>query len=104
MQRATDSIVLSVQFLLNKNKTIQPVLFSVIVTTKNAGFLQIVKTIVRIFSRQIDFKDFWGRTYSYVRPQFLIFTNEHLFIINSKIIPYFAGTNKNIILFNEVVP
>nr|DAQ85371.1 MAG TPA: hypothetical protein [Caudoviricetes sp.] len=26
------------------------------------------------------------------------FTNEHLFVINSKIIPYFAGTNKNIIL------
>ena len=71
MQREMDSIVLSVQFLLNKSKTIQPALSSVIVTTKNAGFLQIVKTIVRIFSRQIDFKDFWGRTYFMCGPNFL---------------------------------
>jgi hypothetical protein len=103
MQRATDSIVLSVQFLLNKNKTIQPVLFSVIVTTKNAGFLQIVKTIVRIFSRQIDFKDFWGRTYFMCGPNFLS-SNGHLLVIILKIIPHFAGINKNIILFKEVVP
>ena len=65
-------IVLNVQFLLNKNRIIQFALFSVIVTTKNAGFLQIVKTIVKIFSRQIDFKDFWGRTFVY-GPNFLFY-------------------------------
>ena len=46
--------------------------FNVIATTKNVGYQIIAKTIVKIFSRQIDFKDFWGRTFVY-GPNFLFY-------------------------------
>ena len=74
-------------------------LSSDIVTKKNVGFRAIVKTIVRISNLKIELLG------SYVcTAPISYFTNEHLFIISSKIIPQFVGSNKNIILFKEVVP
>ena len=77
------------------------VLSSDIVTKKNVGFRAIVKIIVRISNLKIELLG----SYIFLCTALIsYFTNEHLFIINSKIIPQFVGTNKNIILFKEVVP
>lgn len=76
-------------------------LFSGIVTKKNVGFRAIAKTIVRISNLKIELL---GSYIFLCAAPISYFINEHLFIINSKIIPQFVGSNKNIILFNEVVP